>query len=193
MIFPIRLFVGLAVALSALEWLSPKPFFSPPYRIVQSVSLLVIAVGVALRAWAAGCAGVHTRSSRIEAPTLVTGGPFAHVRNPIYVGTICIGIGMSMLIGDPLAFLFAVVAFAILYVAIIPAEEEFLRTQFGSTYRAYCASVPRLLPRLKRWEKCFSPAFEWRATVGEVRIVLILATIYVALWFEEYLDKLGFS
>ncbi|MEA3210772.1 MAG: hypothetical protein QOE70_3829 [Chthoniobacter sp.] len=192
-IFGFRLFVGLAVALSALEWLCPKPFFSAPYRTLHTLALLVIGAGVALRAWAAGTAGLHTRSKRIEARTLTTGGPFAYVRNPIYLGTIGIGLGMSMLIGDPLAFLFSAIAFAILYVAIIPAEEDFLHGQFGSEYLAYCEVVPRLLPRLKPWGSGSKTPFQWRATLGELRIILIVATIYAMLWLEEYLDKVGIS
>jgi protein-S-isoprenylcysteine O-methyltransferase Ste14 len=192
-IFPFRLGIGLLVAFFALEWLSPTPFFGSHYKAIHTLALFVVATGVGLRAWAAGTAGLHTRSARIEAPTLATGGPFAHLRNPIYTGSICIGIGMSLLIGDPLAFLFTAVAFAILYVAIIPAEEAFLREQFGSQYRDYFDAVPRLLPRLRPWKHHEKAAFHWRAALGEFWIVLILPAIYALLLLEEYLDKLGIS
>jgi protein-S-isoprenylcysteine O-methyltransferase Ste14 len=192
-IFRFRLFIGLAVALIALEWLRPTPFFTAPYRAVQTLALLVVALGVTLRGWAAGTAGPHTRSKHIEAHSLTTGGPFAFVRNPIYLGTICLGLGMCLLIGDPSAYLFSAVAFSILYIAIIPSEENFLRRRFGSDYRAYCEAVPRLLPRLRPWESSSKPTFQWRATLGELWIILIIFTIYALLLFEEHLDRLGLS
>src|SRR5437868_4581082 len=125
-IFGKRLYVGLAVALVGLEVLVPRPLFAGPYIVMHTLAVGCIAAGIALRAWGSGTAGAHTRSSTIEAARLVTGGPFAYVRNPIYLGTIFIGVGMSSLIGDPLAYVMTALAFALLYFGIIPAEEEHL-------------------------------------------------------------------
>jgi len=189
LLFGKRLFIGLAVAVGGLEVLTPKPFFAPGLRLSQSCALLLVAAGLALRAWGSGCAGKHTRSATIEAPRLVTGGPFAHVRNPIYTGTICLGFGMAMLIGDPLAFVLAALAFAILYFSIVPAEEHFLKKQFGADYDRYREAVPRLIPRLTPWSERAQAPFQWRAARGECFIGLIAITIYVALHVQEYLDK----
>src|SRR5882757_6449645 len=130
-LFGRRLYVGLAVALVGCELLEPRPLFAAPHRGTQLLSLGIIALGIFLRVWASGCAGAHTRDARIRAPRLVTAGPYAHVRNPIYLGTILIGLGMSGLIGDPLAFALTGLALGTLYFTLVPAEEEFLRTQFG--------------------------------------------------------------
>src|SRR5882724_3454501 len=85
-IFGRRLIVGLAVAAVGIEWLSPVPFFAPGHRLFQSVAIVIAVAGLALRIWGSGCAGRHTRTARIEAPQLVTDGPFAYMRNPIYAG-----------------------------------------------------------------------------------------------------------
>jgi hypothetical protein len=98
---------------------------------------------------------------------------------------------MSMLLVDPRAFLFSATAFAILYFTIIPAEEEFLGSQFGGEYKTYCASVPRLIPRLTHWKSSNSATFQWEAAVGELRIALILVAIYALLLIEEHLDRTG--
>jgi protein-S-isoprenylcysteine O-methyltransferase Ste14 len=97
-IFRIRLYVGLAFALVGIEVLVPNGFMQPPHVASQILGLLGVLLGLMLRAWGSGCAGRHTRSAKIEADRLVTGGPFAYVRNPIYVGTMVLGIGMSALI-----------------------------------------------------------------------------------------------
>jgi protein-S-isoprenylcysteine O-methyltransferase Ste14 len=147
-------------------------------------------MGLALRAWASGCAGGHTRSAEIEAPQLVTDGPFAYMRNPIYVGTILLGFGMAALIGDPLAFLLAAIAFFVLYMAIVPAEEEFLGRQFGAAYAHYRAEVPRFLPRLQPWPGREKHTFQWSAMRGELVVAIWAIGIYLAtLAEEEWIDK----
>jgi protein-S-isoprenylcysteine O-methyltransferase Ste14 len=189
-VFSVRLLVGLGITLVGLEVLVPKPFFAEGQRAVQIAALALIAAGLGLRAWAAGCAGGHTRSEEIQAPSLVTAGPFAYMRNPIYGGTICIGLGMVMLIGDPWGFAFTTIAFVILYVTIVPAEEAFLSRTFGQEYARYRSAVPRFIPRLRAWSGRMEKSIQWRPMLGEVGIALLLALIYSALWFEEYLDNI---
>jgi protein-S-isoprenylcysteine O-methyltransferase Ste14 len=181
--------VGLAVAAAGSEWLSPVPFFAPGHRVFQSLAVLCALAGLTLRGWASGCAGRHTRTAQIEAPQLVTDGPFAYLRNPIYAGTMCLGFGMAALIGDPRAYLLTALAFFFLYLSIVPAEEEFLSRQFGAAYARYRAEVPRFLPRLRPWPGRVRQAFHWRAIRGELGILLWVVGIYLALLGEEWLDK----
>jgi protein-S-isoprenylcysteine O-methyltransferase Ste14 len=187
-LFPRRLWVGLAIAVGALEWLVPVPPFSTGHQVQHALALGLILTGLGLRAWAAGCAGGHTRSAQIEAPRLVVRGPYARVRNPIYLGTIGLSLGMAWLIGDPLALGLAVAALGLMYLAIVAAEESFLAQQFGDHYRRYCAAVPRLLPRVHAWTDGEAQPFRWRATWGEAGILLWLLVIYAVLWGKEYLD-----
>jgi protein-S-isoprenylcysteine O-methyltransferase Ste14 len=140
-----------------------------------------VVLGLALRAWAGGSAGGHTRTRSIEAPRLATAGPYAYVRNPIYLGSIVLGIGMVGLLGDPWMLLLCAAAFTFLYVSIIPAEERFLRGEFGAEYERYCAEVPRLLPRFIPWNGATPAEFNWHAARGEAHIALILIAIYVLL------------
>ena len=183
--------VGVAVAIPGIEWLDPAPFFARGHRLIQSAAVLCALAGLALRAWASGCAGGHTRTAQIEAPQLVTDGPFAYMRNPIYVGTICLGFGMAALIEDPRAYLLAAIAFGVLYLAIVPAEEEFLDRQFGVDYARYRAEVPRFLPRLRPWPGRVKRAFHWPAVRGEFVIALWAIGLYLAILAEEkWIDKI---
>ncbi len=182
--------IGLVIAAAGIEWLSPVPFFAPGHRLTQSFAVLCALAGLTLRAWASGCAGRHTRTAKIEAPRLVTDGPFAYLRNPIYAGTMCLGFGMAALIGDPRAYFLAALAFFFLYLSIVPAEEEHLSRQFGAAYALYRAEVPRFLPRLRPWPGRVRNVFHWRAMRGELGIALWAVGIYVALLGEEWLDKI---
>ncbi len=187
-IFPWRFGIGLGISLIGIEILKPVPLFGSHQWLAQIMSVLLILAGLALRAWGSGCAGDHTRSDSIEAFRLATGGPFAYLRNPIYAGSILVGLGMVLLIGDPWALFLAGIAFAILYFLIVPAEEAFLRKQFGHEYLRYCEAVPRLWPRLQPWPARVERAFQWRCVRGELPIVLLLPGIYFGLMLEERFD-----
>jgi protein-S-isoprenylcysteine O-methyltransferase Ste14 len=180
-IFGHRLWIGLAVVVCAALVVHPRPIFGAYQRAGTAASIALIVLGLALRAWAGGCAGLHTRRATIEAPRLVTGGPFAHVRNPIYLASVILGFGMVALVGDPWLFAFYVGVFVLLYGAIVPAEEQFLRGKFTAEYERYCAHVPRAWPRLRAWRDATPAPFDPRAALGEARLALILAAIYILL------------
>ncbi|MGB8205042.1 MAG: isoprenylcysteine carboxylmethyltransferase family protein, partial [Candidatus Baltobacteraceae bacterium] len=110
--------------------------------------------GEALRCWAVGYSGVTTRADRVTAPALVTAGPYAHVRNPLYVGNFITALGFTLAFSGGLpprraALLGAAGLGTMLgvYAIIVPLEEAYLRETFGEAFEAYVARVPRLLPR----------------------------------------------
>jgi protein-S-isoprenylcysteine O-methyltransferase Ste14 len=102
-------------------------------------------LGQLLRAWVLGQVrnGTSGQNDYLEAVALNTGGPYAHVRNPLYVGNFLICLGLALLAGHLAAGALGLGFFAFEYAFIVPAEEGFLREQFGEAYLAYCRSVPR--------------------------------------------------
>lgn len=101
-------------------------------------SLLLVAPGLWLRGYAAG----YVKKNR----ELTQTGPYAHTRNPLYVGSILIAAGfaialLSWAVGAMLAAMFLII-----YVPVIASEERFLRANFPD-FEAYCRRVPRLIPR----------------------------------------------
>jgi hypothetical protein len=138
----------------------------------------MVLTGLGVRACAAAFAGGHTRRSTIEASKLATAGPYAHVRNPIYFGSVILGFGMVLIIGDRRLLIPCALTFQALYFGLIPAEEEFLGQKFPEEYEAYCRNVPRLVPRLTAWPESAKTPFDWRAVSGEWLLGLILAVIW---------------
>jgi protein-S-isoprenylcysteine O-methyltransferase Ste14 len=140
----------LAIPAAALAILGKPSAFS------IAVGLPLAFAGEAIRAWAVGYSGVTTRSDAVEAPALVTAGPYAYVRNPLYVGNFVTASGFAIaftganrplvrlgIVGASLAVMLGV------YSVIVPHEETFLRTTFGSAFEDYAASVPRIFPALE--------------------------------------------
>ena len=101
-----------------------------------AVSLL----GLALRAWASG----HIRKN----DALATSGPYAHTRNPLYLGSFVLGLGFTIASGWwPLALLF-IALFLGIYFPVMRVEASTLAELFGEDYRRYSGEVPLFLPRL---------------------------------------------
>lgn len=186
-VFPRRLLVPLPIVVLGLLIIRPRGIFGGYELAGMMGSACLVLLGMALRIWAGGSAGSHTRTDSIEAPRLVTGGPYAYVRNPIYLGSVILSLGMIGVVDDPWMLALAVPAFVSLWVMLVPAEEEFLRRQFGARYAAYCHAVPRMLPRLRPWPERRETAFDWSVLRGEAWIVFYLATIYCAMKLAEHL------
>ena len=102
-------------------------------------SLLLVLPGLWLRGYAAGYVKKNSE--------LTMTGPYAHVRNPLYLGSILIAAGFAVaLMSWPFAVAL-VVFFLLIYVPVIASEERFLRGEFLE-FEWYCARVPRLIPRI---------------------------------------------
>lgn len=109
--------------------------------------------GELLRCWAVGLAGDATRESHLEAPLLITSGPYAWTRNPLYLGTLLnvFGLGLACFAPASPGRLFATVGACLLfYRHLAQGEEEFLRSRFGTQYVNYARQVPAWLPRSPR-------------------------------------------
>jgi protein-S-isoprenylcysteine O-methyltransferase Ste14 len=96
-------------------------------------------VGATLRFWASG----YLRKDRRPA----VGGPYAQVRNPLYLGTYLMALGTAWAAGSYALLATATVLFAAIYHFIILDEENKLDRLFGDPYREYRRLVPRFLPR----------------------------------------------
>jgi protein-S-isoprenylcysteine O-methyltransferase Ste14 len=114
-------------------------WFSGPTAHSLALGLPFGLVGLALRAWAAGCLAKNRQ--------LATGGPYAYTRNPLYLGTLLVAAGLviaSRNIGLGILFL---AVFLLVYLPVIQLEEQHLRNLFPE-YAPYAARVPALWPRL---------------------------------------------
>ncbi len=120
------------------------------------VYLLLLAIVVAaqiFRTWAAGFVGTTARERETHADVLLTSGPYAYVRNPMYLGNLIITTALAIMSGLWYAPLVAWAAYAFVYGNVIPYEEVYLRGAFGQEYQAYFRAVPRLLPTLSGYSK----------------------------------------
>ena len=159
-------------------------------ELFDIVGVTIIVCGLALRAWAVGHAGSHTRSYKLRAPRLVTSGPYAYVRNPIYLGNLIIGLGIVILAESWVALVMLLIVFSVEYGAIVSLEEEFLFKTFGERYEEYRRLVPRWVPRLTPVQIGVSDRFSWRALRKEYLAALSASLIAGIVELAEELHRL---
>lgn len=115
--------------------------------LMDAAGIGCLVAGEFLRIWAVSHVGRSTRSRRLKAPVLVTTGPYAYVRHPIYVGNFLIGLGMVILSEAMLFVLVFLVLFSIQYAFITGEEEAFLKGHFGGEFERYRQQTPKYIPR----------------------------------------------
>jgi protein-S-isoprenylcysteine O-methyltransferase Ste14 len=168
--------VGLPMASDARDirrWMftyrsyTPLPFlvvmilFARPTLVSLVLGAFVMALGEGLRFWGVSIAGSETRTTGTVGGTyLITNGPFAHLRNPLYLGNILMytGVGIMSMALFPWLLLIAVGWFFLQYSLIIASEEEYLTRRFGEAYQRYRGEVRRFLPQLTPYRSPDPPA-----------------------------------
>lgn len=163
-------------------------FYANPTWPQWLLGLAILALGELIRLNAVRHAGGATRTTRVGAPELCMSGPYAHVRNPLYVGNMIIYTGIVFFAGSPnlsAMLLLTWAFFTIQYWLIVNLEEETLLKLFGAEYETYRQLVPALFPRILPWDSGTNrePA-SWRKTFRTEKrtlqnISLILIVIFI--------------
>lgn len=170
-------------------WLNRIRVWLPPVFVVVALALRkpvwnpwgapLVFAGEVIRTWAAG----HL----VKDESLTVGGPYAYVRNPLYLGSLLSSVGFLVILGDwRVALALVAVSFAI-YLPTVKQEQGYLRRMHGEAFAAYSRAVPALLPRP-------TPArvdtkgvrhsrFEWRRVVRnkEHRTWVAIAALFAML------------
>ncbi len=153
-----------------------------------AAALPILLVGIALRGWGSG----HL----VKNDVLTTTGPYAHLRHPLYLGTVLIGTGFAIALGG-LVGLVVVAAFWVWFVLrYFPrkecAESERLLARYGERFARYRAAVPALLPRLHAWREA-SEGAETRWAMArysdnnELGTLLAVLAAWAAFWARSVL------
>ena len=144
----------------------------------------LVVLGEIVRFWAAGYIAKDA--------VITTGGPYAHVRNPLYFGSLLLAIGYGLVSGLGVwGVAGTLVLFLLFHLAAIFYEESFLTAKFGAPYLDYVRRVPRLLPSpLPRTSG--EGRFEWaQALKNREQISATFALIFVLLLSLRFLVKLS--
>ena len=145
--FKYRSYTPIPIGIMIVYFARPEP----PYAYIGTLLLLT---GETIRIWSISYAGGETRTRNVGAKKLCASGPYAFVRNPLYVGNMFMYVGIVFIAGAANIWLMIVMTlafFIIQYSLIIALEEEKLYELFGQEYQTYKNNVPAVFPRILRW------------------------------------------
>jgi protein-S-isoprenylcysteine O-methyltransferase Ste14 len=153
-----------------------------PTIISIVIGSCVALAGLCIRALASG----HVEKNEV----LATSGPYAHTRNPLYLGSIILAIGFLIAARSWWLPLIAAAMLLLIYVPVIRAEEAFLRERFPE-FDDYAVQVPRLFPRARAYQRrpaSFSWHLYWKhreynAALGVAFMIVVL--VAKSLWFRK--------
>ncbi|HCV43270.1 MAG TPA: isoprenylcysteine carboxylmethyltransferase family protein [Bacteroidetes bacterium] len=182
---------------------TPIPFliimvwFAQPTVVSMVVGAAIIVVGELLRFWGVSIAGSETRTTgKVGGTYLITNGPFAYVRNPLYVGNMLMyaGVGVMSMALFPWLLLVALLWFYGQYYLIVTQEEEYLAERFGEVYQDYRRGVGRFIPKLKPYVSPSPPpklvstseglASERRTLQAVALVILLIVAKYAYLHWQ---------
>ena len=159
----------LAICFAQLSW------------ILSIVGITVLLIGELMRIWAVGYAGGRTRTrSMSNSQVLVTSGPYAYNRNPLYIGNFLISVGICVIANVWWLTIMLPIAFFLQYLPIILSEENHLRQQCGEVYEDYFKVVPRLGFRFQAYGNRSNHRFSLsRALQSERRTFIAILLVVV--------------
>lgn len=151
-----------------------------PQSMLVAAPLAV--AGEAIRVWASA----HIEKTR----ALATGGPYAHTRNPLYVGSLLIALAVGVASASPWVVLAVAVYFLAFYPSVMREESAFLARTFPQEYPDWAAAVPAFWPRLTPGGARVS-RFEWErvARNREWRTVLALPLVALLLFARAWIGS----
>ena len=170
-----------------------------PSAILIAAGVAVTVAGELIRLWGVRHIGAISRTRSDRLGPLVATGPFALIRNPLYVGNILIWVGFAL--SARLVWLAPLIVLLLgaEYHAIVRWEESLLVSRLGEAYRDYAARVPRWLPTFDRRERnarreqdfsassasSASSGFSWTDTLFSERGTFVaMAVGYLLLWIK---------
>ena len=137
--------------------------------IIEWFGYLLLLAGISLRMWSTLYIGQR------KSKQLITDGPFSMCRNPLYLGSSLIAVGVSLCFENFVLLAFVLIVLVPIHLLVIFAEEKKLASDFGATYEQYKKKVPRLWPAFSKFKTSSVIEVSTRAlTKATMEMVLLL-------------------
>ncbi len=142
----------IAFNLAILQTRPNSPWALGEWKSALGLALVVLGLGI--RSWSAGTIRKHD--------SLTTIGPYALVRNPLYVGSFLMMFGFATLLNDTLSLIFVAGPMFVLYWSQVKVEEKYLAGRYPLDWENYANSTPRFIPYKysSKWRSGWSKA-QW--------------------------------
>ena len=146
-------FIGMMI-LPFVYILTPwlDPFGYPLFEVFRFLGIALFVLGLILLIWVHKALGEHwSMMLKLgEEHSLVTNGPYARVRHPMYTFFYIMSISTALISANLLVSIAGIGFWSLLYFLRVGDEEAMLLDQFGETYEDYMKQTGRLVPHFRR-------------------------------------------
>jgi len=142
-------FLAAIVLQRAVPLSLPRAVFTPALILGGVILIIVGATIVVLARRVLAQSGQPTDPGHPTSKLVMTG-IFSVSRNPLYLGGVCVLVGIALALNLPWVLLLLLPALVACHYVLIAPEERYLAAQFGEEYRTYAASVQRWIGRAWR-------------------------------------------
>ncbi len=153
--------------------------------VVYLLSAMLSLFLLGFRVWTAGFLGTAGQSSETHKYALVTAGPYAYVRNPMYLAAMLLGLLYVAMSGLWYSIFVWAAGYLYTYFQVILYEEDYLQKTFGEKYEQYRCKVPRMIPSLKAYDDRIGNFKLGSETLRNTLAEMIIMSIfwYLYWWF----------
>lgn len=141
--------------------------------------VVLLIFGELIRFWALGF--VEKKGQK-----LAMSGPYAFVRNPLYVGNFFLGLGVAVIVWNWVILVLFLAGFFGIYTGTIHGEEKHLREMFGKLYEDYCKNVPSFLPRFTPYAAPEKDSFRWNRIIKHHEYITVLGIALMLMTIHLY-------
>jgi protein-S-isoprenylcysteine O-methyltransferase Ste14 len=131
--------------------IEPAFLGAPLLRVAGGILLTLGAIGLLDSFVRFAVQGLGTPAPVFPTRHLVVTGLYRYVRNPMYVAVVSAILGQALILGNVRLLEYGGIVWLLFHVFVLVYEEPTLSASFGSEYKAFCAEVPRWIPRLTPW------------------------------------------
>lgn len=194
---------SLAQKLFEYRSFTPIPFLIliVMYNQLNIWSLLfgffIVCIGEVIRLWSVGWLGEKARSTSMFAVAeFIVNGPYAYVRNPLYIANIIIyfGLGFMSFAVFPFLQIISVLFFSVQYYLIVKEEEKFLLENYNMIFEKYSKNVNRFFPKFPKFkvETASSKKFNFKEGLKSekrtMQAIGFISVTFFLLWFFRRLS-----
>lgn len=176
------IFLAVLALIFYARYLLRAPQESISAYILNTLGFILVLLGFFLRITARG----YKAEMNPDGKTLITKGPYAVMRNPMYFGTLLIGLGIILVLFKWWVSVIFLIIYLCIYLPQINREEAALTNRFPGTFKDYCKETPKFFPKVTNLfrvpaDESLRLKFAWiKKELPSLIITLVFITLFLA-------------
>jgi len=186
------IFLAVTITLLFTKSLFPHWQKEPIDEFLDALGVVLVLFGFLFRISARGYKSEKSPNGSV----LITDGPYAIMRNPMYFGTLLIGTGIIFLILELWTFPIFLLIFLLIYIPQIKREERKLSVSFKDRFKDYCKRTPKYFPNLFDLSKLDLRDYlflKWRWIKRELLPLILVICVIIAIEIWEDVRLFGYG